>query len=348
MAPERLRAGRSSAGGADRGAVTGRTMRMKPNRLLTLVAVLAIAGIPAGGMPVAAQSASPLIRVGAGPDDPSAPLVYAAHEGLFAKAGLNVELERLAGATAVAAAISGGSLEIGKGATLSVVTAIAKGLPFTIIGNMSTYRSTKPDIALIVLKNSPINSAKDLVGKTLAAVSLQDQNSVATFAWLAQQGVDWSTLKYTEIPASAALPAMEQDRIVGSTVYEPVLSADLATNKVKIIGYPYDAIGKRFSDAVLFANPKWIGANRDVVARFLQVVESASSYVKAHESEVAPMSAEFGGVDPAKITAIHHTGRGVKIAPADIQPVIDAALKYKAISKTLDAKDLICDCALRK
>ena len=317
-------------------------------RLLALIAALALAAVPGGGMPAFAQSAAPLIRVGAGPDDPSVPLVYAAHEGLFAKAGLNVELERLAGATAVAAAISGGSLEIGKGATLSVVTAIAKGLPFTIIGNMSTYRATNPDIALIVLKNSPIKTAKDLVGKTLAAVSLQDQNSIATFAWLAQQGVDWSTLKYTEIPASAALAAMEQDRIVGSTVYEPVLSADLATDKVRIVGYPYDAIGKQFSDAVLFANPKWVNEHRDIVTRFLQVVEDASQYVKTHESEMTQLTAEFGGVDPAKLANIRHTGRGVKIAPGDIQPIIDAAVKYKTIPKPLEAKDLICDCALRK
>ena len=314
--------------------------------LLTLAAVLLVAALP--GARALAQSDQPVIRVGAGPDDPSVPLVYAAQTGMFAKAGLNVKLERLAGATAVAAAVSGGSLEIGKGATLSVVTAIAKGLPFTIIGNISEYRAAKPDIAVIVLKSSPIKTPKDLVGQTLAAVSLQDQNSIATFAWLAQHGVDWHTLKYTEIPASASVAAMEQGRIAGSTVYEPVFSAALATGKVRVLGYPYDAFGKRFSDAVLFANPSWVAAHREQVAKFLDVVQEASLYVKDHESETARMSAQFGGVDPDKVANIRHTGRGVKISPADIQPIIDAAVKYDVIPKALDANALLCDCALRR
>ena len=317
-------------------------------RLLTLVAAFFLALVPTGAIPVLAQDSAPLIRVGAGPDDPSAPLIYAEKAGLFAKAGLNVKLVRLAGATAVAAAISGGSLEIGKGATLSVVTAIAKGLPFTIIGNISTYRQAHPDIALIVLKDSPIKTAKDLVGKTLAAVSLNDQNSIATFAWLAQRGVDWKTLKYTEIPASASLAAMEADRIVGSTVYEPVFTADMNTGKVRVIGYPYDAIGSSFSDAVLFANPSWLNAHPEATQKFLHVVQEASEYVEHHEDEVSPMSAAFGGVDPKLITGIRHTGRGAVITPALIQPIINAAVKYNAIPKALDAKDLICSCALQQ
>ena len=317
-------------------------------RLLALFAALLLALVPTGAIPVLAQDSEPLIRVGAGPDDPSAPLIYAEKAGLFAKAGLNVKLVRLAGATAVAAAISGGSLEIGKGATLSVVTAIAKGLPFSIIGNISTYRQAHPDIALIVAKDSPIKTAKDLVGQTLAAVSLNDQNSIATFAWLAQRGVDWKSLKYTEIPASASLAAMEAGRIVGSTVYEPVFTADMNTGKVRVIGYPYDAIGATFSDAVLFANPSWLNAHPEATQKFLHVVQAASEYVEHHEDEVSPMSAAFGGVDPKLITGIRHTGRGAIITPALIQPIIDAAVKYNAIPKMLDAKDLICSCALRQ
>ena len=185
-----------------------------------------------------AQTSGPLIRIGAGPDDTSMPVIYAVQSGLFAKAGLNVELQKLAGAAVIGAAIAGGSLEMGKASALSVVTAHAKGLPFTVLGNVATYDSSSPDFAMIVLKDSPVKSPQDLPGKTLAAVSLQDFSTVATMAWLSQQGIDASTLKFLEMPAAATLAAMDQGRVVGSTIYEPMLTAALSTGRVRVIGKP--------------------------------------------------------------------------------------------------------------
>ena len=231
---------------------------------------------------------------------------------------------------------------------MSVVTDFAKGLPFTVIGAISNYSSDAPNTALIVLANSPIKTAKDLVGKVLADVSLQDMNTVATLAWLDQHGVDSSSLKYVEVPASAALAAMEADRVVGSTVYEPVYTTDMATGKVRVLGYPFDAISKHFSDAVMFGNLSWVNAHRDLVDRFLRVMQEASTYVGTHESEVVPMSAAFSGADPASLVKMHHPIRGVAIGPADLQPVIDVAAKYKAIPKSFPAADMICTCAIHR
>lgn len=309
---------------------------------------LALALVTALPTSTLGQQAEPLIRVGTGPDDTSMPLIYAAQGGLFKKAGLNVELQRLAGSAVVSAALAGGSLEIGKASAISVVAAHAKGLPFTVIGSLAIYNSEKPDFAFIVLADSSVKAPKDLPGKVLAAVSLQDMSSIATFAWLEQQGIDSSTLKFVEMPASATLAAMEQGRVAGSTVYEPVLSAALATGKVRILGYPYSAIGKRFPGGVLFANADWVGAHREVVARFLRVVREAGAYVAAHEDELVPMLASYVGVDPASIAKTRHSGRSVAIAPADLQPVIDAAAKYRVISKPFPAAELICSCALRR
>jgi len=310
-------------------------------RAIVLALALALPG------PTLAQT-SPLIRIGAGPDDTSMPVIYAASAGLFQKAGLNVELDKLAGAAAVTAALAGGSLEIGKASALSVVTAHSKGVPLTIIGSIATYSSTDPDFGLIVMADSPIKTAADLPGKTLAAVSLQDMSTVATYAWLSQRGVDPSTLKFAEMPASVTLAAMEQGRVVGSTIYEPMLSAALATGKVRDIGQPYDAIGKHFAGGVLIANPDWATAHRDLVARFLAVMRQAGTYVASHEDEMGPILAAYIGVDPATMVKTHHEGRQVTITPADLQPVIDAASKYHVIAKPFPAAELICSCALSR
>lgn len=322
-----------------------------PNRWRRLAGTtaLALAAVLPGSMPALAQAPdATLIRVGAGPDDPSTPLLYADKAGLFKKAGLNVEIEKLAGAAVVGAALAGGSLEIGKASTMSVVTAVARGLPFTVIGAIASYNSEKPDTALVVLKNSGITTAQDLVGKTLADVSLEDMNTVATLAWLDQHGIDYKSLKYVEIPASAALAAMEQGRVVGSTVYEPVWSADEATGKISALGYPFDAISKHFATAVMFANVNWAKAHPDLIARFLQVVAAASAHVAGHENETPGLLAAFGNGSDPSLAKMRHPTRGVAISPADIQPVIDIAAKYGGIPKDFPAATMICSCAIRK
>lgn len=297
---------------------------------------------------VQAQALGPLIRVGAGPDDPSTPLIYAAQAGLYRQAGLNVELEKVAGGAVAAAAIAGGSLEIGKSNPVSVVTAIGKGLPFTIIGSIANYDSDHPDQALIVSTNAPVKTAKDLAGQTFATITLQDIGMVAVYAWLAQRGVDWHTVKFVEMPATSVLAAMDENRIVGSNVNEPFFSAFMRSGRARIMGYPFDVIGKRFPEAVMFANANWVAQHRDLVVRFLQVTQQASIYVAAHENEMVPLLAQFGGVDPATYANIRHTNRRVAIAPADVQPVIDFAAKYNLIPQDFSAQQMICTCALRR
>lgn len=317
-------------------------------RILCALVLAALAVLPGAAIPVAAQTDAPLIRFGTGPDDQSAPLLYAAKNGIYKKYGLNVEIVKMPGASAVAAALAGGSLEMGKASSLGTVTAIGKGLPFTIIGNLAYYDAAHPDIALLVKADAPIKSAKDLEGKVLAAVSLSDMNSVATFAWLDRQGVDRSTLKYVELPASASLAAMEQGRIVASTIYEPYFSAFLATGKVRVLGYPFEAIARHFSDALIFTTTKFAAEHPDAVHRFLEATEEASTYIAAHENVATQLIAEFGDVDPATIANIRHAGRGIALSPADVQPVIDAAYKYKVIPTDPKASEMICTCALMK
>ena len=170
---------------------------------------------------LAAQSTEPLIRVGLGPEDDSKPLVYAVQSGLFRRAGLNVQLTNLAGSAVIAAALAGGSLDIGKGSPAGVIAAYAKGLPFTVIGGSAFYTASSHPVALIVASKSTVKTPQDFVGTTMGAVTLQDLSTLATFAWLTQHGVDWKSAKFIEMPASQALAAMEADRAVGMTVYEP-------------------------------------------------------------------------------------------------------------------------------
>ena len=127
----------------------------------------------------------PTIRIGAALDVESTPVLYAQKAGLFAKAGLNVEIVKLTGGgTAIAAAIAGGGLEVGKASTFALVAAHARGVPFVLLAPAAYYSSAEADIPLVVSAGSTWKSARDLEGKTIGVVSLSTRSEPLTlYPW---------------------------------------------------------------------------------------------------------------------------------------------------------------------
>jgi len=289
---------------------------------------------------------APTIRVGAGLDVESTPLLYAKQAGLFARAGLNVEIEKLTGGgTAIAAAVAGGGLEIGKASTFALILAHAKGVPFVLLAPAAYYSSADPDIPLIVAAGSTIRSAKDLDGKTLGVVSLATTMRLADQAWIDQNGGDSRTVHFVELSPPAVPVAIEAGRIDGATLSEPVLSAAMGSGKVRVLGYSYNAIGKHFDLADWFSNADWVAKNHDLATRFARVMIAANAYVGAHEAEMMPLVATYVGVDPAALAKMRNPERGQYYDPALIQPLIDLAAKYGSIPKVFPAAELISDAA---
>ena len=95
-------------------------------------ALAALAGAGAlGPMAVRAQAAG-TVRVGIPVTEGGVPVIYALRTGMFARAGLTVELTRMASGAAIAAAIAGGNIDTGSTNMVSLVIAHAKGIPFVI------------------------------------------------------------------------------------------------------------------------------------------------------------------------------------------------------------------------
>jgi len=318
---------------------------MGPTTRRAALAALAAAPALAAG-PAFAQGAD-LIRIGAALDDQSTALLYGVHSGMFAKAGLNVDVQKFNSGTVVAAAVAGGSLEAGKAGTMAIITAFAKGLPFRLIAPVANWNSSHPDMGILVAANSSIRSAKDFNGKTVAVSALGDLYSVAAQAWFDQNGGDAGSVKFVELAPPAVPAALDQGRIDGGVLAEPLYSAALGTGKYRNAAPIFDAIGKHWAEAVIFARTDWIESHRALVERFSRAVRDVNLYVGAHESEASPLIVQYVGLDPAQAKGMLHSERSPYLTAADVQPPIDIAAKYKSIAKVFPAQDLISDAAMK-
>lgn len=309
-------------------------------------AAVALAAMPAPS-PSQPTPAAVTLRVAAGLTEPTTPILYAQSAGLFARVGLTVQMQRPQGGAATAAAIIGGALEFGKSSPLELFNAHARGVPLVWVAPASLYRSQAPDGGLLVARTSPIRTARDLNGKTVAVTVLNDLNTLGTRAWVDQNGGDSGTIKFVELSPSAIPPAFAAGRVDAAALFNPVFEQALTSGNVRLLAHAYDAIAKRFLSAVWFTSQSYAEAHPDVVERFARVMLEANAYTNAHFAETLPLIAAYSGIDPAAISHMTRSTAALYLDPRDVQPVIDAAVKYKVLDHRFPAQELFSAAALK-
>ncbi len=280
------------------------------------------------------------MTAGAVPEESVTPALWAQSSGMFRRAGLDVSVESQGSGTAIAAGVAGGSYAVGKSSLSSLISAHARGLPFVLIAGGSLYDSKNPYSNLCVKANSPLKTAAELNGKTIASPALNDVTTVATKAWIDQHGGDSSTVKILEFPFAAIGDALAAGRVDAGFIADPILQQAIDAGKVRIFAHAFDAIALQFMVTGWFVTADYATKNRTAVVAFNHVMNDAATYIEGHPSDAVAALAKFGGVDPAVIAKSHRLAYAA-LDPKFVQPVIDLYVKYKVIPATFDAKELI-------
>jgi NitT/TauT family transport system substrate-binding protein len=290
----------------------------------------------------------PTIRVTGPPNDGLTPIYYGIRSGLFQKAGLNVELTPANSGVVAAAAVIGGSADVAYINMLSLSQSHLRGVPLEIVAAGSLYLSNKPNAGMAVLKDSPIRTAKDLDGKTLASGSVKDLNAAGMLAWIDQNGGDSHTVKVIELPTSAAmLAALEERRIDAAAVIEPGLAQMLKAGDTRVLAHHYDALAKRFEQTAFVSMPAFVDSNRALMQRFAAALRQSVIYVNAHPAQTVDILSSYTGATPEEVAQSVRIITAETVDVRDLQPLIDVAAKYGLIDHSFPASELISPTALK-
>jgi len=314
-----------------------RLLLRRPSRHDALVAGFALALAPSA---IRAQTLQP-IRVGSSPNEDAAPIVYGQTSGLFRSAGLDVVYQKANSGSAVSAAVAGGALDIGKSSVMPLISAHARGIPFVIIAASSLHVGQSPDAALTVAADSPLQSARDLNSKNVSVAGLNDLNWLAVHAWIDANGGDSNSVHFIELPGSAVAAALEQGRISAGTMSEPYLTEGIRAGRMRMFGNILNGIAPRLLEAAFFTTSDFVVRNRDAVARFARAIGAASAYCNTHPEETISLVAALTGLERPAIAQMKRTIFAPTVVPSDIQPVIEAALRYKMIPRSFGAPELL-------
>jgi len=289
-----------------------------------------------------AQQASANVRVATMPVTNFTPLLVARDKGWFAEEKLNVTWTIVPQGAIAVEAVFGGSAEFGGGAILEPMIARGNGLDISFVVTTTKIRNSPPDnSALLVRDGDNIRSAKDLVGKTVAAGLVNSINYIHMQEWLQKKGVDPRSVKFLEIPFPQMADALFQNRIDAVWNVEPFVTFMMRTGKARIVAYPYQDNIPGMDVTAFVAKDSWLKANLDVAARFKRAVDRATTFLQqASKQERDEWVAKFSGVKPEVVSAMNLPQFSAEFNVSTLAQNLEIAVRHKVV-KTFDVNTMM-------
>ena len=277
------------------------------------------------------------VRIGADLIDPFLEPWYAQDQGMFARAGLQAQLNTLSSNASLQALI-GGSLDASVSDLLQIANAHLRGVDVVVIAGGAHYDSKAPTIALVVPNDSPIHTAGDLAGKTVAVPALKATTSIAVQEWLRKSGADPTAVHLIEIPLSAVNAALARGTVDCALSGEPFLTAAKADNRV--LAYPFSAIADQFYTGVWVSRSDYADQHAATVQKLIGVIYESARWANTHQPETAVIEANLTHIPFERVKSMVRNRFSTSLDGALAQPLLDVSFRYGLIPQQLQAASL--------
>jgi NitT/TauT family transport system substrate-binding protein len=282
------------------------------------------------------------LRVAATPNDSYGSAYYALDAGFFARAGLNVDLESMLNGATIAAAVTGGTIDVGVATPIAIANAYLHDVPLTIVAAGSIGMANVHTLGgVCVSKSSGINLPKDLEGKTVAVTTLKTGSEVSFDVWLIKGGGDLAKVKLIELPFSEMGTALDRGTIAAAVISQPSLDIALKQHNIRILADPNLAIAPRFMTSCWFSTRQFAQQNAEAIRRFQRAIYDTQKWANAHRSETAVILAKYTKADVDLIRTSVRAPFAEELRLSDIQPYLDAAAKTGSIARPVVATNII-------
>lgn len=307
---------------------------MRAVAAVVAMAALALAGCGGGGTEAKKEGQNTKVVVGVIPIADVAPLYLGVQKGFFKDQKLNVEPKPIQGGAEAVPAVTANEIQFAFGNAISLLQARERGIDLRIVtegvqGGSSDRDSTN---GMLVKKGSPIKTAADLEGKTVAVNTLNNLGDVTTRAAQENQGADPSALKFVEVPFPDMLAALDRGSVDAAWIPEPFVSQGLAGGATKLYD-PFVEVGKRLTPSQYFGATKFLDANPDVEKRFAKAMDRSLDYARTHEAEVRKIIPTYSAIPKpvaAKMPLPYWTS---ELNVESVRQQGELAKKYEALKK---------------
>jgi NitT/TauT family transport system substrate-binding protein len=291
--------------------------------------------------PVFAQSTLPTVRMGTLQSDALGEPFYGADAGTFAANGIMPDVSYFASGANIVTAALAGNLDVGIANPLSIAEAIARDIPLqglapgVLISKLHTYDN------LIIAKDSPIKTPKDLAGATIGVSEIGSFNYYSVLAWLDGYGVPRESIKFVELKFSEVGIALQRGRIQASFISEPFTSQLIAAGLIRLFGDTYRAVAPDLSVAIWFATRAWVKNNPDTAKKLINGIYATAKYCNTHLTETGQTLIRVAKLDPTTFGSVRRANFATQPDKKYIDPILQMAIKYGALRRPVSYEEFM-------
>jgi NitT/TauT family transport system substrate-binding protein len=312
--------------------------------VMVFIGVLAACGGDGddGGAGGAGSPGPVTLTVGLIPIADVAPLYLGMNQGFFEEENITLETQFAEGGAAIVPSVISGDYQIGFSNTTSLIIAATQDVPLQIIsqGVLGGATSDEAWDAVMVAKDSQIESPQDLEGKTIAVNTLQNIGPVTINTSLDEEGVDYSTVEYVEVPFPEMIPALGAGDVDAVFVVEPFVTQGNAEGARTIL-LPYVQTTPNLTVATYFASRQYIEENGDVVDRFVRAMNKSLEYAQENPDEAREVVLEYTEIPPEAAEAMTLPQWSSDLNLPTIEMMAELAQQYGFIDEQPDIGELI-------
>jgi NitT/TauT family transport system substrate-binding protein len=300
-------------------------MASRFGRMWGLIVACAFAASASG----TAIAADKLVRVSIIP-------IYVVHthfaaeqQGYFAQEGISVTTQPVQGGAVGIPGLISGSFDVLYTNTVSVLTALERGIDVRIIAESTRVRATPPDaVAVFKRKGEPIATGKDLEGKTLAINQRFSFQWLAISKWIKMTGGDPSKVTFREVPFPSMVDALKTKQVDAAFVLDPYLAIAQEDPALELAVWPNQVTMPGVSTSVWVVGGKWADANPDLVRAYTRAFFKGGEWVNANLGTPGyyDLVAKFTKMDPSRLSKMTIDGQEMRL---EAKPMLELAAVMK-------------------
>jgi NitT/TauT family transport system substrate-binding protein len=277
-------------------------MTFAPVVAFLIAPLLLAAASCGGGSSTVSQNASGADKVTVGiiPIVDVAPLYLGKQQGFFSDAKIDLTLTPAQGGAPIVTAVVAGQEQFGFSNITALMVAQSKGIGLKVVaaGDSSTGKAGADFSAVVVPKDSPIRTAADLVGKTVAINTLKAVGDTTVRASVRKAGGDPDKVNFTELALPDAEAAVTNKRVDAAWLVEPFLTAALSQGN-RVVAWNLVDTAPGLMIAAYFTTAKFAAANPDLVRRFTEAMNKSLAYATAHPDQARQILSTYTKIDAA-------------------------------------------------
>jgi NitT/TauT family transport system substrate-binding protein len=280
------------------------------------------------------------INVGTLPVADLAQLKIAADRGFFKAEGLTVKTQMLQGGAEAVPKLKSGNLDISGGAFVPFFLAEASGaIKLHIVAD--AFQSAPGTHVILVAKDSPIKSVRDLAGKKIGINVKRNLGSLMMQATLQPQGVKIDDFKdVVEIPFPNMQQALSTHSVDAVQAVEPFNTQIQKAIGARQITDLSQGVTANFPIAGYASTQEWAAKNPKTLAAFQRAISKAQALLTDRQilNQTLPT---YTKIKPDVAAAIHVGLYPASIDMGRLKRVSDLMVQYGYIPKPIDVQSMV-------